>query len=298
MSGRRPTAAVRAAVVVLLICVVAAVAGVVVIGAGPADGDDPDEVTYAVLPHPDDEFQVWSQIEGRPGSYTVLISLTRGETSGFCDSRTGGGTDASGVRARLWSWTHFVSEMGRHDPDLPGELPDLPRTVRIGAQHDRDDPGEEVFVWHDRRDRGALLAFDLGDGRVTPEAVTRAIEPVSAEAATLGLVDREPDRLVGAYHYAGEDPSCFTYDHPDHAAVVTALTRTRFAEEQWYATCGADPGPGAEAVEVTVGPRSRQAAFGDGGLFRRHYGWLGNWAMSEDDQTGLFHAPQVFRAVP
>lgn len=271
-------------------------------GAAPDDGADPvAEVTYVLLPHPDDEFQVWSQVEGREDSYTVFVLMTRGEQSSYCDSETGGGRWTSTCAdARLASWTGFFEQMGEQDATLPGALPAEPERV-TGLDPDdvavgRDDDGEvtvdaDALVWRDAEGRGALVAFDLGDGDLTEQEATWAAEQVITDPAEFGLLDRAPDRVLGAYYFPGEADGCFSYPHPDHAAVAATIRAADLAPVQAYATCrAADAG----ASESRVSDGAAEAAFGDGGAFPAHYGWLGDWPLARDDQSQLFHVPQAF----
>lgn len=265
------------------------------------DPDDVDEVTYVLLPHPDDEFQVWSQVEGREDAYTVFVLMTRGEQGSYCDSPTGGGRwTATCADARLASWTGFFAQMGEHDATLPSDLPEEPDAVRgratAGVQIGRDDDGTvtvdtDALVWRDAEGRGALVAFDLGDGDLTEQEATWAVEQVIADPGRFGLLEREPDRVLGPYYYPGQDPGCFPYPHPDHAAVAAVIESADLAPEQSHATCAADPGTVSRS-RVTGG--SADAAFGEGGAFPEHYGWLGQWPLARQDQTELFHVPQAF----
>ena len=200
-----------------------------------------------LLPHPDDEFQVWSEVEDREDSYTVFLLMTRGEESSYCDSDTGGGrwTDTC-ESARLSSWVDFFERMGESDATLPTDLPDEPEVVDGLATGSstiaRDDDGAvadnpEARVWADAEGRGALLAFDLGDGDLTTEEVEWAVGQVTEDAAGFGLEEGAPDRVLGAYYSPRTTKGCFRYPHPDHAAVARAITSTGLAPEQGYATC-------------------------------------------------------------
>lgn len=265
----------------------------------------PGEMTVVVLPHPDDEFQVWSQIEQQDDAYTVLLLMTRGEESGYCDTDVGGGrwTDRCS-EARIDSWLSFMTAMGEADATLPSDLPDEPTSVDVpvedGVTPARDDDGTIVpsagaSAWVDAQGRGALVAFDLGDGDLTQEEVSWAVSSVLDDRAAFGLdTDRSVGRVIGAYSYFGSVEGCFPYPHPDHAAVAHALTVTDLgAREQLYATCGLDHNTGATFVS-TVSSTASEAAFGGDGAFPDAYGWLGPWPLA-DDQSELFHRAQAFR---
>ncbi|MCS5713218.1 hypothetical protein NVV95_01490 [Herbiconiux sp. CPCC 205716] len=47
----------------------------------PSASDPPRGTVVVVVPHPDDEFQAWSLLDG----YTVFVVLTRGEQTQYCD---------------------------------------------------------------------------------------------------------------------------------------------------------------------------------------------------------------------
>lgn len=270
-------------------------------------GDDPREVTYVLLPHPDDEFQVWSQIEGREDSATVFVLMTRGEESSYCDSETGGGRWSDTCESeRLSSWVGFFEQMGESDETLPADFPDDPETVsgldagsaRIGRDDDGSTTtGREALAWPDADGRGGLVAFDLGDGDLTAAEVEWAVEQVTEDPGRFGLDEQAPDRVLGAYTAPDDARDCFPYPHPDHAAVAEAITSTDLAEEQGYATCAATPGEG-DVEESTVSDSAADAAFGEGGAFPEHYGWLGTWSLDRDRGQGeLFHVHQAFRMV-
>lgn len=44
----------------------------------------PIQISYLVMPHPDDEYQVWSLVTGSGTNYKVIIYMTRGEQTAFC----------------------------------------------------------------------------------------------------------------------------------------------------------------------------------------------------------------------
>lgn len=269
-------------------------------------GGGPGEITYAVLPHPDDEFQVWSQVQDREDSFTVFVLLTRGEASYFCDSPVGGGTPESCAEARLDSWLAYFDHVVGQDSTLPGEFPAEPDVVRYGAEADHFDPelssrsaayaGRDVLVWQDKDQRGALVAFDLGDGKLTQEDVVWAIDELRGDPTKFGLPKASLDRVVGSYFYDGDDPACFHYPHNDHEAVAMAIQNEEMAPEQMFATCASYAKSG-EISNSSVSQEAAASAFGSDtsdGAFQLHYYWLGNWTLGETDQTQIFHIPQSF----
>lgn len=298
-------------------------------GAPHDDPATPASVDYIVSPHPDDEFQGWSLVEDSPSTYQVFIVLTHGEETGFCRPRAYAedGLDApferpadpepqgrwtpSCERARLGSWLAFMEDMSAHDPSLPGRLKDLGTKGPFpggGAQvcrRDRDERacGEgarSVRVWQDERGRGALVAFDLGDGDLSAEEVVWAVDTVRRHREDLGLpADLPEGDLVGASFSNLEHPDCYVYEHPDHRAVHDALHEHDFGVgRQLGATCRSDPA--ADLLE-TVSRAGVEAAFAREGRTRvgahnANYGWLHteSYPVDRHGQDTLFHAEQAF----
>ncbi|QCR18657.1 hypothetical protein [Agrococcus sp. SGAir0287] len=261
-----------------------------------------DELTVVLLPHPDDEFQVWSQIEQRPGARTVFVLMTRGEQSGFCDSEIGGGRWTQQCsRARIDSWLTFFERMGASDPTIPSDLGEPQRVEGIDPQDAnpmRDDDGTLVpstaaDVWQDAQGRGTLVAFDLGDGDLTTAEVEWAVRAVLDDRDAFGIGDLPVGRMLGAYSYDGDVEGCYPYPHPDHAAVATTLADVDLgARSQSWSTCSLDPATGA-GDPSEVSDAAATAAFGPDGAFPAAYGWLGPWPL-DDGQAELFHRQQAF----
>lgn len=273
-----------------------------VLAVGGCSTPQADELTVVVLPHPDDEFQVWSQIEQRAGANTVFVLMTRGEQSGYCDSDVGGGRWTEQCsQARIDSWLSFFAQMGESDPTIPSDLGEPERVEGLDASDAdpmRDDGGTLVAstiadVWHDAEGRGSLVAFDLGDGDLTPAEVEWAVRAVLDDRDAFGIGDLPVGRMLGAYSYDGAVDGCFPYPHPDHAAVASTLASVDLgAASQSWATCSLDPATGA-GEPTPVSDATASAAFGDGGAFPTAYGWLGPWPL-DDGQAELFHRQQAF----
>ncbi|WP_022890829.1 hypothetical protein [Agromyces italicus] len=285
-------------------------------------------VTIAVIPHPDDEFQLWSLVEGTPDEYKIFVSMTNGEETGFCEPDV---LDASlqtelgelpplptptgrwGIeceQARSASLLGYLEQMSETDPSIPGdfgprqEFAPLPGDgtsicrVDDGAES-CNDANREVSVWTDRHDRGAVVFFDLGDGDVTSDEVTWALRSLIERRAELGLEgDERIASLIGAF--ANDSQPCFSYPHPDHVAVHEALWSTDFGVgPQLGATCFLD---GRQRLTTFVDRSSVDAAFEqavDGtriGAHGRHYGWLHATAypIANTMQSALFMRVQSF----
>lgn len=264
------------------------------------------EITYVLLPHPDDEFQVWSQIENREGDYTVFILMTRGEESTYCNSHFGGGVWTKVcANKRVVSWLHFMRKMGAVDQALPSRWARSSEEVRVAAPDsvavervngERKVVDKDAQVWLDLDGRGAMVAFDLGDGDLTRAEAEWAAGAVINDPTSFGLPDLPPGRVLGAYWYDGETPGCAQYPHDDHRAVAQAILSGELkGREHLVATCGLDPDV-AIAVRSDVSQEAATAVFGSEGAFPEHYGWLGTWTLATDSPSELFHVPQAFQS--
>lgn len=286
------------------------------------------QLQYIVTAHPDDELAAWSLIERSPANYPVFIVLTRGEETGFCTPggasglQTGRGEAApvgnpyvgkwttACKRARLGSWHAFLDSMATMDRELP-RAPGLRGTFTgdglAGSRApSRSDEGRVVEsrsfrVW--ANEKGARVAFDLGDGDLTPEEVTWAIQTVRKNRGS--LFPKLPEYGVIAASYRNADPRCEIYDHPDHRAVHVAVFRTDQGTPgpQWGRTCIHDPdvaggrineidadvyeflmGVDAPAIDPTRYPDARRT-----GAFQVHYGWLAGQYWPGGDREGTSH---------
>lgn len=269
-------------------------------------------VVYAVLPHPDDEFQVWSQVQQTPDLFKVFVLLTHGEESSNCDPDLPGydrGAEPapeplpqgkwtpSCEAARLDSWRGFFTDMAATDPSVPAAFTDRGEVGRLTAGRStpvcRVDatPGtcasrdRSAHLWTDDGGRGALLVFDLGDRDLTREEVVWAVEAVRDNRSRLGIDPALPSRgVVGAY-YDEVTATGFRYPHPDHRAVAEALSGTDLRlGPQLGATAADDP---RVSVTAAVSDEAVTSAFGWGGCTGSHarrYGWL--WHADADPQTG------------
>lgn len=283
--------------------------------------------SIVVVPHPDDEFQMWSLVENSPSNYKVFLVGTRGEQTNGCQPEnfdrlqqpalgeiapsptpTGQWTESC-ADARMNSMLGFMTAMSEHDPSVPGAWSE-PRDVgpfpANATELCRVDNGLQVCgdaqrsarVWHDTEGRGAIVSWDLGDGDLTADEVAWAVRTTIDERDELGLPHQRLHNLLGGFRNLKN--GCHVYDHVDHRAVHSALWSENFgAQYHAAATCADDP-DASRAETVTAGSASAAFALGDGGQRRgahgMHYGWLNRSAHPLDNvgQDATFHTHQHF----
>lgn len=269
---------------------------------------------YVLIPHPDDEFAAWSLVQRRPDLFVVFILLTHGEWTTFAD---GHGLQADlGERVphpqpfkgpgtlhirsqRVDSWHTFLDAMADGDDTL-----DVPVSIPSPSQN------FELFVGF----KTARVIFDLGDGTLTPEAVTAALQ----EARTLRRVHlpvHEEGDVVAASYWNRDDPGSLVYLHRDHRAVHEALWATDqgLPGPQWGRTSHGDPDAATQGTTATVDADIYDAAMAVDpppadpivnpdalrtGAFQRCYAWLVDayWPAGERDEATLFSRTQTFWA--
>ncbi len=290
-----------------------------------------DAVVYAAMPHPDDEFQAWSLLENS-SHFTAIVLMTRGErtlrcTAGrFAQSWQEGleippsptpeaMEDETCVKARLDSIRGYLRQMSETDNSIPGDfaegftVTDLIDDDGVVCSRESGDQCTQVNlgadVWLDRRQRGALIAFDLGDANLTEAEVEWAMTQLRDQPAKFGIDPERPDGYVVSGYYNDGDPDCFEYPHADHQAVASVVDSVDLGLGlQLVATCS---DPGENVLNARVSERSADAAFefrGESdveGAVRRgaheaHYGWLAEtvWLLDREGQQELFMQNQTF----
>lgn len=248
------------------------------------------QLQYVLIPHPDDEMQGWSLIEGARDNYPVFVLMTHGEATGSGDGR---GLDADrGERTpqpqpfhgpgslflhaqRLDSWHTFLDAMAGDDATL-----DVPRfydhLVAADAATGRN-AGFDVFIG----ERSARVVFDLGDGTLQQDVVAWAFRTVRSRVRPLLPVQVEYGAIGAAYY--NTLPGAPYYDHVDHHAVHLALWHVDFGlpGPQWCRTPHIDPdvaatGGRTEAISPAI-YKAATAIDAHGqrlGHYQRIYGWL------------------------
>lgn len=267
------------------------------------------QLQYVVIPHPDDEFEAWSLIERSSDNYPVFLLCTQGEATGMADGRgfqpqlgewlplpqPWAGPQTSTLRSqRLHSWHAFLDAMADTDPHLDrdptyaGELTDGPSPFQLWV-------GEN----------SARVVFDGGDGRLTPEFVTAAIQRTRKLRFSHLPIQREY-AVIGA-SYFNDVYDGVRYVHRDHRAIHVALwdTDQGVPGPQWCRTAATDPdvvvtggrtaeiSPGTYQAAMSIDPVSRQRT----GVVQAAYGWLApddGWAAGETDATAVFSRRQSF----
>jgi len=277
-----------------------------------ASTTSPEQVSYVVLPHPDDEWQAWALIEGSSSNYKVFITLTNGEETRYCDTPYVGAWPApnptpagkwsqSCADARLNSWTGYLTGMSATDPAIPGDFTYLGvkgpfpsngvtlNTVDNGVTVASD---RTARVWLDRQGMGAAIAFDLGDGDLTADEVKWALETVQSNRAVLGINTTLPDYNVLGSFRNSTNPNCAIYNHSDHTAVHVALWNDDFGVAyRAAATCATDPD--ASRTKVVTSESASASWASDSKAFQQSYGWLGQYTLSPS-QGYVFMQTQSF----
>lgn len=274
----------------------------------------PRRLRYVLIPHPDDEFAAWSLIQRRRHVFPVFILLTHGEWTTFADGHgiqpelgervpqpqpfKGPGSLHTAAQ-RLDSWHTFLDAMADVDDSLD-------RPVSIPS------PSEnfQLFVGA----RTARVVFDLGDGTLTPQAVSDALQEARLLRRVHLPVHDEGD-VVAAGYWNRDDPASMYYVHPDHRAVHEALWHTDqgLPGPQWGRTSHGDPDAAARGRTDVVAADIYRAAMGvepppadpalnpgawRRGAFQHCYAWLQDayWPAGERDGSTLFSRTQTFWA--
>ena len=219
----------------------------------------------------------------------------KGERHPYGNPWQGKGTPACRL-ARLASWHWFLDDMGK----LDGSLPDM----GIAGHPMKDDDYRGRFcpdagcaeIWANAD--GARIAFDFGDGNLTPQEVTAGLAALRKHRRAWKLpVTKKEEVLAASYHYEGDRPACGVYPHPDHGAVQAAILEDdQNAGPQRGVTCPTGeryeehPGPLAPMSPLTlfraneVDPLSERRI----GPYVVNYGWLFDTYWFQGDPSSVF----------
>lgn len=224
--------------------------------------DSPKSMQLFVTPHPDDEVQAWSALSASPNIYTVFLTVTNGDATGFCQPRnvaatlskqlgdfipdslptiTEGMDESLRVRAcrqaRRDSWNHFLDAAGT--VNASAALGDNVKSMEIVAG------GTRTQAWIGSN--SARFMADLGDSKVTVSGVKSVIKDVLAQRGK-SLPDYPLNSIVSAAYF--NDPEAtitdgtdsaseaYEYPHPDHGAVSRGVLESSdlATDGVWVAT--------------------------------------------------------------
>lgn len=201
------------------------------------------QLTYVVIPHPDDEWEAWSLIEKSSDNYPVFVLLTQGEETSACrtpaeGSATGpswyqgpsaptgqpdyneyvhgnpwqGRWNPACPAARLASFHLFLDRMAQFDSTLPYKPAYRGRFCFSGGTvaPARVDQGAPVTascarVW--ANGSGARVIFDLGDTDLRATEVLWAMRAVRANRDVLGIPALREHAVLGAAFYNATAPN-------------------------------------------------------------------------------------------
>ncbi len=148
---------------------VVAVALVPIVVPVPAAQAAPRQISYVVAPHPDDEYQMWSLIEHSSDNYKVVLVMTQGEESGYCQSAAQ--IAASGVRQGAYGYQGANSPVGQ--PDLGEVHPGNPWAGKWTSSCTLARRQSTIRFWNARADRdGAVPRFSDSSSTMTLSSST------------------------------------------------------------------------------------------------------------------------------
>lgn len=213
-------------------------------------GREPTGLQLIVSPHPDDELLSWPALEDDPTTYTVVMALTRGEATSFCDevearTQTGAGEilpdplpvpgdPATCGRARVAAWASLLAHAGERTEEIRRGP-----TERTRRSDDRWGGEADLRVG----DNAAHVVLSLPDGALTQDQVVAAVQAL-LERRGETLPDLPLRRVISAGYWndsaergrrtsdsgdcpSPQDcpgmPSAFEYEHPDHRSVSLAM---------------------------------------------------------------------------
>ncbi|GAA2038333.1 hypothetical protein GCM10009819_23900 [Agromyces tropicus] len=277
---------------------------------------------YTVVAHPDDEFSAWSLLGARDARrYDVIIVLTTGESSSYCDGDpvsnqwmsqqylpqpqpTGEQYSDRCKTHRMDSWREFMRRAGFTGTAPPESLVGGPQTFggrTIPVPLARSASGATVEAGSYQLSIGAdhaVVAFDMG--------LLTADEVLWAILTTRGLAERFPTQVEGDVVGAGfynDGSSGYSNTSADHKAVYTLLGSVDLGlPGSQYSPVG--HAQSARAFGATVAnycgfmchPAAPSPFRGSMGRFEYAYGWLANgyWPPGEFDQRAGFSRYQSF----
>lgn len=214
-----------------------------------ASGRQATGIQLVLSPHPDDELLAWPAIEDDPSTYTVVVALTRGESTKNCADAArstqleagevmpspipAAGDNAACGRARVEAWSAFLRRASAHTAEI--RLGSSVRTIRTDDRWGGD-ADFEVGA------NSAQVVFSLPDGGLDETEIVVAIEALLASRGDT-LPDLPLRRIVSASYWNDSDehgvrtadsgdcpttedcpgtPTAFEYEHRDHRSLALA----------------------------------------------------------------------------
>ncbi|MDQ3384124.1 MAG: hypothetical protein M3519_10125 [Actinomycetota bacterium] len=170
-------------------------------------GHQPTGMQVLVSPHPDDDLLAWAALEDDPATYTVLLTLTRGEHTRQCDRPaqrtqedagerapepvpTGRDTDSCAA-ARINSWQTFLGQAAEQTPEI---------ALGASERHTFTDPRVGGRADVRAGTNSARIALSLPDGQLTEDAVVAGVEAVLEQRGDV-LPDLPVRRLLSASYW-------------------------------------------------------------------------------------------------
>lgn len=272
------------------------------------------QLSYIVMPHPDDEWGGWSLIANSTGNNKIFLFATNGEQTGACSSagqawyegsdgetqpsnppwNAGGQWSSACIASRRSSTLGQLNDRAATDPTLPTFVGSSPSTkcfsgnTRAGLPPQRKDGGLPytsncAVVYQSTNGYGTAIFFDLGDADLTKEEVEWAVLAVKNNKSYVGVANLPDFNIIGGYrNLVNYGTACAVYDHTDHRAVHEALWNYSMGVTvRWGRTCTNDPDSstsngGRTATVTAVDQSSAIAMVGSTrtGTLQKRYGWL------------------------
>lgn len=243
--------------------------------AAPAASAAGSQLSYIVMPHPDDEWGGWSLIANSTGNNKIFLFATNGEQTGACSPEgeawyegsygetqpsnppwnAGGRFSSACMASRRSSTLGELNDRAATDPTLPTFVGASPSTkcfsgnTRAGIPPQRKDDGLLAYtsncavVYQSTNGYGTAIFFDLGDADLTKEEVEWAVLAVKNNKSYVGVANLSDHNIIGGYRNAvNYGTACAVYNHTDHQAVHAALWNYSMGVTvRWGRTCTNDP---------------------------------------------------------
>ena len=248
-------------------------------------------IDYVFVAHPDDEIEGWAGFQHDPQAYPVIIMLTRGEATSFCNTSsynqawqpqynelpaspvpTLTGTETC-AQARVNSYLAYMDDMASADPQHDDVIGKAAPMTGNGPPMPANCYARSTKYWLWAGAHHARLVLDIGDGHVQPCAISWALQ-VARQLRPMLAVQTEMNAIGDAFYgtpaVCGGSPN---YDHQDHLAIYTAMRTTKLGlpGNQYQLVCQND----GASVSYALPAQIQNAAWPSiTGATERYYGWL------------------------